>query len=205
MVDVDSLRLDALKEISNIGSGNAVATLSRMCGLNIRMSVPVIKALEYDQIQDLIGGPENIISAALINIRGDLDGLMMFLMGVSSARALVEEISKRKLRDDEELSDMDYSILEETGNIVASSYINAISDITNKRILPSAPSVCIDMACAILSVPFIQYQNIQDKALFIKSVFKTSENDAISGYFILFLDSPTTQKIVSELEYEGRK
>lgn len=185
--EFSDLEFDVLKEISNIGAGNATTAISVMMNLKVNMEVPVIKFLEFSELAEVVGGAENLVVGILLALQNDIDGMMMFVMDKRSAVGVVNNILHKNLSsnvEDMDFSDMDLSVLQELGNIIAGSYLSAISSLTGLCITSSVPSITVDMAGAILSVPAIEYGKVSNKALLIQSEFGDA-NMTVDGYFIL--------------------
>lgn len=187
MNNLNLMDIDMLKEVANIGTGNAATSLSSLVKERISMTVPVVKMPEFKHLPDCIGGADAIISGLLVNISGDVDGIMMYLMSENSACTLVKEIMGRDKTNFSEFDEIDYSMLTEIGNILTSSYLTALSQLMNYKITQSVPSLSVDMAGAILSVPAIEFGRVADRVLFIESKFKQDTDDAkeLSGFFML--------------------
>jgi chemotaxis protein CheC len=193
----DDMHFDVLREIGNIGSGNAVTSLSKMLDKRVAMKVPRVTLEDFKNISNFIGGPENIIIGILVSLSGDINGIMMFLVEKKSAHKYVEILFSKPSESDD-FSEMELSALQEVGNIMSSAYLGSLANMTNKTIRPSVPHISIDMAGAILSVPAIEFGKVSDKVLLIESVFEAEEKD-ISGFFVLVPDPPSFQIILSSL------
>ncbi len=178
------MQMDVLKEIANIGAGNATTALSTMLNTAVNMSIPQIKLLEFQELADVIGGAENVVVGILLTLQQSIDGMMMFILEKDTAYKVVNRLMGRPADDTGEFSDMDISALSELGNIIAGSYLSSISSFTNMPISASIPYLSIDMAGAILSVPAIEFGKISDKALLIESEFGDKQT-VVNGYFIL--------------------
>ena len=196
--NMNSLHVDVFRELASIGCGNAVTAMSKMLGRKVSMKVPMVNLLDFKDVSNFIGGPENIIIGVLVNLSRDITGIMMFLMDMKCARTVVGMMIGRPLRDDEEFTELELSALQEAGNILCSSYLSSLSAITNQKIEPSIPHLAIDMANALLSVPAIEFGKVSDKVLFIESTF-SAENENVSGYFVLVPDPPSFTKILASL------
>ncbi len=147
--ELNEMYLDVLKEIGNIGAGNATTAISNMLNLKIDMSVPQVELLPVEQITTAIGAEEEVIVGILLGVELDIDGSMMFLMDMTSAHHLVNRLMMRDYDYMEDFDEMDLSAIKEVGNIIASSYLSALSGLTNLTISPTVPFVAIDMAAAI--------------------------------------------------------
>lgn len=195
---IDNMHFDVLKEIGNIGAGNATTALSQMINTKVDMKVPVVDLLEFRDLPDVVGGAETIVVGILLTIDGDIDGMMMFMLEVESAHHLVDMIIGTKSNIADDFSEMELSALNEIGNIISGAYLSSLSALTNMRISASVPYMSIDMSGAILSVPAIEFGKIGDKALLIQSQF-CEDDDEVNGYFILIPTLDSYGKIMSSL------
>ena len=174
-IDLEKLedsQFDVLKEIGNIGAGNATTALATMLNIKVDMSVPNVALLPFDNISSFIGSEEQTVVGILLEIQGDIDGMMMFLFDMKSA-------------------------LNEIGNIVSGSYLSALSGLTGMKMVSSVPALSIDMLGALLSVPAIEFGKYGDKLLMIQSEF--GEDDFVTGYFLLIPELESYDKILTSL------
>lgn len=187
---------DVLKEIGNIGAGNATTALAQMLNCKVDMSVPQVKLLEFKDVATLMGGEEQLMAGIYLGVEGDITGSIMFLLEKDSARHLVGKLMGMPI-EGEDFSEMEVSALQEVGNIITGSYLNSLSMMTNLMILPSIPSLAIDMAGAILSVPAIEFGVLGDNILLIQTQF--FDEIQLDGYFILIPDLESYEKILTSL------
>ena len=195
--EVNQKYFDVLKEISNIGAGNATTAIANMLGLRIDMSVPEVAFLPVEDLGSAIGSEDEIIVGILLGVEEDIDGSMMFLMDMPSAHHIVNKLMMRDDSYNEPFDEMDLSAIKEVGNIIAGSYLSALSGLTNLTIVPSVPFVAVDMAAAILSVPAVQFGIFGDNALMINTDF--SDDLGIKGHFILMPEEDSYAKILTAL------
>lgn len=187
---------DVLKEIGNIGAGNATTALAQLMQCKVDMSVPQVKLLEFKEMGEKMGGEETIMAGIYLAIEGDITGSIMFLLEKQAARHLVDKLMGMKMEGDE-FSEMEFSALKEVGNIITGAYLNSLSSLTNLVIYPSIPDLTVDMAGAILSVPAIQFGEVGDKMLLIQTQF--FDEQVLDGYFILVPDLESYGKILKAL------
>lgn len=190
--------LDVLSEVGNIGAGNANTALSKMLNKRIDMDVPFVKITDFDEISDVLGGAENLVVGILINVSGDVNGMMIVAIEQSSAHKLVNMLMGQNLSEFESFTQMDLSALCEIGNILASSYLSSLAAMTGLSMEPSIPHLAIDMAGAILSVPAIEFGKIDDRVLLIKTEFLEG-GESVLGNYILLPDPPSFTKILASL------
>ena len=194
LTEDDRVYYDVLKEIGNIGSGNAVTALAHMLNCKVDMSVPQVRLLDFKDVGSILGDEEQIMAGVYLMVEGDITGSIMFLLEKESARGLVG-LLMGSAASEGELSEIEQSALKEIGNIITAAYLNSLSTLTGLKIYPSVPSLCIDMAAAILSVPAIEFGLIGDKLLLIENQF----SEGISGYFILVPDLESYDKIFTSI------
>ena len=195
---MDHFHYDVLKEIGNIGAGNATTALSQLIGNKLDMKVPKVELLEFNNLANMVGGAENIVVGILLGIEGEVDGMMMFMLEQPYAHNLVNRLIGKNNDTSNEFDEMDLSALSEIGNIIAGAYLSSLATLTNMRITSSIPYMAIDMAGAILSVPAIEFGKIGDKALVIDTEFG-DEDLLVEGYFILIPSLNSYDKILSSL------
>ena len=188
---------DFLKEIGNIGAGNAMTALAQMLQSKVDMRVPQVKLLDFSEVGEIMGGEEQIMAGVLLGVEGDITGSMMFMVEESSARHLIQKITMGMLPEGAEFEEMGLSAMKEMGNIITGAYLNALSTLTNLKIFPTPPALTVDMAGAILSVPAIQFGIYGDKILLIQSQFY--DEVELDGYFILIPDMESYSKILTAL------
>ncbi len=194
---VNDMYLDVLREIGNIGAGNATTAIAQMLGSRLNMEVPKVQLMEASELGGAICDEEETIVGIFLEVLDDISGSMMFLMTMESAHIIVNKLMMRDPEYNEPFDEMDLSALKEIGNIIASSYLTALSTLTNLKIQPSVPYIAVDMAAAILSVPAIQFGQFGDNALFIATEF--GDDKEMQGYFILMPEQDSYEKILKAL------
>ena len=181
--NMNSMYIDVLKEISNIGAGNAATSLSNMVMKKVDMEVPKIDVLEIEKLVEALGYEENIVVGIYISFMGDINGTILTVLDKSSADNLMKIFFGQK-SEGELYNEMEQSALQEIGNILSGAYINSISSMTNMTINISVPSVTVDMVGSILSVPAVEYGQMSDKIIFIENKLDV-DDDRIIGDFLL--------------------
>ena len=194
---VNDMYFDVLKEIGNIGAGNATTAISHMLNIKVDMEVPKVEFLTFQELPTAISAEEETVVGIYLEVESDIGGSMMFLLKMESARYLVNRLMGRPDDYEEEFSEMDLSAIKEIGNIISGSYLSALSSMTNMVITASVPYLAIDMAGAILSVPAIQFGQYGDNALLIQTEF--GDDVKIQGFFILMPDVESYDKILTSL------
>lgn len=195
--NLNNIHLDVLREIGNIGAGNAATALADMINKRIDMNVPSVKILDFSDVSSVLGGEEIVVSGVYFEVDGDINGSIMFLIDLDSAKVLTNILMGR---DDysKEFDEMDRSALQEIGNILSGAYISSLSSLTNLNIKISIPALCIDMAGAILSVPAIQFGYIGDKVLLIETILQDGSH-TVKGNFFLIPETKSFKTLLNSL------
>lgn len=194
---INSLVIDVLKEIGNIGAGNAATALAKMVNTKVDMTVPKVKILEFAEVPEILGGEEMQVAGVFFKLSGDLTGSIMFVLDLDSAFSIINLLMPRETM---ELDEFTMSALQEIGNILAGSYVSSLSGLTNLNINISVPSLAVDMAGAVLSVPAIQFGLVGDKVLIIENEFmEINEGEKTKGYFFLIPDEESYDILLSSL------
>ncbi len=194
--ELTPLQLDALKEVGNIGSGNAAVALSAMVDKKVLLSVPRATLIPLVKVSDLVGGAETPVAGVYLHITGDASGSMLLLLDEKSAYDLAKIMASGE--KGKELSTMEMSALQETGSILAGSYLNALSQLTNLLLRPSVPGFALDMAGAIIDFILVEISQSEDYVLVIETEFDISAHK-IRGHLVLFPDLGSLDLILSRL------
>ena len=205
IVNMNAVQLDVLKEIGNIGASSAATALSKIVNNRIRISLPEIRILKFDRISEIVGGEEVLVVGILQPMIGDITGNIMFLLRLKEAHDLAAiaiqkmlQLTKEGDKNLDKFDEMEISTLREIGNILISSYVGAISNLTNLKIRTEAPQMAFDMAGAILSVLAIEFGKVGDDVLYISNEF-AQDNIKIGGDFFLVPDLASYDSLLKAL------
>src|SRR6478609_4939282 len=163
-----ALQMDALREVANIGAGHAATALSQMIGETIMISVPTINVARLEEIPPQVGTPDEPVAAVLMHMMGDLTGRTLLVFPRRTAHRIAALLLHANGRDDD-FSDMEQSAIKEAGNILSSAYMNALSDFMGMMLIPSPPSLAVDMSSAVLTTAHLQFGTDQDLVFCVES------------------------------------
>ena len=195
--DLKAVQLDALREVANIGAGHAATALSQMTGSTIMISVPTINISSLEDVPTQISEPEEPIAAVLMHMLGDLTGRTLLVFPRPTAMRLAELMLRRPAGSSREMGALEQSAIKEAGNILSGAYMNALSEFMGLMLLPSPPSLAIDMSSAILSTAFLQFGTDRDHVFYVESQFFLQEQqEHLRGFFLLLPDLASLQAIL---------
>lgn len=169
--ELTSLEIDTLREIGSIGTGNAASALSVMLGRNVRITLPEVRIMGYNEAIEWIGGPESITAGVMVRISGQMTGIMLAVQSLEFVNLVLESMLSEEIRGYDELRDLERSALVEIGNIMISTFINALSGLADISLDLTVPSLSVDMQGAILAVPMAEYGGQSDYLMTIGGNF----------------------------------
>jgi chemotaxis protein CheC len=203
MDDIRSLKanqLDALREVANIGAGHAATALSTMTGGTIMISVPTINIARLEEVPPQISAPEEPVAAVLMNMLGDLTGRTLLVFPKPTAVRLSELMLRRPQGSSRDLGELEQSAIKEAGNILSGAYMNALSDFMGLMLLPSPPSLAIDMSAAVLTTAYLQFGSDKDYVFCVESEFYMKDlEEHLRGFFLLLPDMASLQAILKAI------
>jgi chemotaxis protein CheC len=198
---LNEMHIDVLKEIGNIGAGNAATSLSQMLNTKVDMSTPSVKILDINDAATCLGGPENVVIGILSKLEGDIDGIMMFIIEQDFAKSVLTSLLGVEEVSCDQLSEMELSAISELGNIMIAAYTGSISTLSQLNMKTTVPSIAVDMVGALLSVPAIEMGTVSDKIIFIEDDFLSGNND-ISANMLLVPSIDSLNRLMKELGIE---
>ena len=196
--DMNLQELDVMKEIGSIGTSHAATSLSKMLQKEIRITIPQVSILGYEEAVDRIGDMEQIVAATLVKMSGDVDGLMLFLFNLDFANTVLEKMIGESYSGFETMDELANSALTEIGNIIICSYINAFSQLVNVDIELSVPSATINMLGGILTMPIAEYGYETDKLMYCNADF-VMDGKNLSDWLLMLPDIRSLNEILTKL------
>lgn len=169
--DLSSLEIDTLKEVGSIGTGNAATALSSLIGQQVRIQVPEVRIMGYNEAIEWIGGPEEITAGVLVKMSGQINGIMLSVQQLDFVNLVLESMLGRSVENYYGLHEMETSALIEIGNIMISTFINALSTLAEIDINLTVPAFTVDMQGAIMTVPMAEYGGQSDYIMTIGGNF----------------------------------
>lgn len=196
--ELNDLQIDAVKEISNIGAGNAATSLSVMLNRKIDMTVPQAKIASFAEIADYVGGADKESVGGFLHVEGTMPMGILFMLPKEHVMFFMDILFDKHDLVSPVWNEIYESAFKEIVNILAGSYLNAISMISESVLNPSVPEMAIDMAGAILGEALQQIGKVSDYALVVENVFIEKERE-ITGHFLLLPEPGTLELLLKTL------
>ncbi len=195
---LNSFQIGVLKEIGSIGAGNAATALAQTLVKEVMITVPEVKILDYNSAIRFIGAPELLVAGELVRLSGDISGTMLYMQKLEFINVILQTVLGRTVTSFDQLDEMDISAVTEIGNIIISSYVNAIASLTGIDIDLSVPSVAVDMIGAIASIPMIEY-GYESNSIMIIDVDFICEGNTMPSNLILVPDVASLGYLLDKL------
>ncbi|HXY20535.1 MAG TPA: chemotaxis protein CheC [Gemmatimonadales bacterium] len=195
--DLKALQLDALREVENIGAGHAATALSQMTNRRIMITVPQITVTRLEDVAGVLGEPPQVVAAILLHMMGDLTGRTLLVFPEAAARRLCDLLLRRASGTTTEFGALEQSSLKEAGNILCGAFMSALSSFMGMMLLPSVPSLLVDLSSAVITSAYLDFGSERDYVLCLETQFQfEAEADALRGHFLLVPDLASLRAIL---------
>lgn len=193
--DLKVLQLDALKEVANIGAGHAATALSQLTNRRVMISVPRVNIARLEEVPELLGKPQEVVAAVLMHMLGDLTGRTLLMFPEIVARRLCDMLLRRPLGATTAFDVIEQSCLKEAGNILSGAYMNALSDFMGMLLLPSVPSLVVDLSAAVLTTTYLNFGHDRDFVFCVETELSIDSEEGLRGHFLLLPDLASLKAI----------
>ena len=195
-----TIQLDALRETANIGAGHAATALSQMTGSTIMIKGPAISIATMEDMPAQFSPEEEPVAAVLMHMLGDLSGRTLLVFPRPTVMRLAELMLRRPVGSSMALGELESSAIKEAGNILSGAYMNALSDFLGMLLLPSPPTLVIDMSTAVLTSAFGEFAPDPDAIICVESEFVLTDlHYTLRGFFLLLPDPASLQVMLRAL------
>ena len=197
LLSLKPMQMDALREVANIGAGHAATALSQMTNQRVMITVPQISVTPLEEVSVHIGAPEEPVAAVLMNMLGDLTGRTLLVFPRNAALRVSEMMLRKPEGSVTELGKLEQSAIMEAGNILSGAHMNALSDFMGIMLLPSPPSLVIDMSRAVLTTAYLQFGDDPNYVFCVETeFFIQDQGKRVRGFFLLLPDAPSLKAIL---------
>jgi chemotaxis protein CheC len=201
--NLKALQLDALREVANIGAGHAATALSQLTKRTIMIAVPEIAVTRIDDVPELMGDADAPVAAVLMHMLGDLTGRMLLMLPEPDARLLCDLLNRREIGTTGVFEELEQSSIKEAANILGGAYMNALADFMGMMLLPSVPSLVIDLAGAVLTTAYLNFGHDRDFVLCVQTDFEFKDvGQTLTGQFLLLPDLASLKAIFDAIRVD---
>ena len=200
--ELTSIHMDAIREVGNIGTGNAATALSKLIGRTVDMDVPVAELVPIYQVAEHYGSPETPVCAVLVRTEAEFSCSLMFMIEEEKANMLADLIIPMDLSgmDEETRMQIRDSALSEQGNIILGAFLNALAMITGWVLPTTSPAVAHDMLGSIMDLVSSMFGVLGDSAMLVKTSLHVMDlDDELGGTVIMIPDPGSLEALLSRL------
>jgi len=178
---------DLLKEIGNIGAGNAATAISYMINKKVEISVPNVEIVPISDVIFVAKNPEEIVVGVKMPVTGEIEGSVLLIMGTTVLKKILEILTGLAPDNLLDLDEFSASALQEIGNIMCGTYVSALADFLGFKIDTLPPQLVIDMISAIFAEASIEEleDNSEDQIVFVETLLKVEEEEPLTSYMMM--------------------
>lgn len=196
--DLDAMHLDALREIGNIGSGNAATSLSSMLNTPVEIEVPNISLINYDHVSQYLGGKDRKVIGLALGLEEDIEGVMLHVVQPKFASRIINAFYPKEIHTLEDINEMDLSAVKETSNITTAAYVNSMATMTDTFINITPPIEYLDTVENVLKHASDRFDAIGHQVIYIDENLYIGDTE-IKSSMILILQIDSLKKLFDKL------
>lgn len=198
--DLGPRQLDGLREVANIGAGHAATALSQMVNDRVMLEVPELRVVPLEEVPELIGPADEVVSAVMMKLLGDVTGRTVQIFPASAASALVKALTGRAdVKFPDHFGEMEMSAVTEVSNILVGAYVNALSEFLGMMLIMSVPAMAIDTSSAILTTSYLNWQSVNDHAFCINTRLILRNDIELRTHFLLLPDDASLKAMLQAM------
>lgn len=197
-VRLTEMEVDQLKEITNIGAGNAATALSHMIGQRVEMKVPESFIGGAEIVQRRLGGLNDKVVAVYFKVHGDIEGALVMILPMTSAINLTELLTKEKIKNLDEIKPSHLSAVQEMGNILLGASITALNKFLEISMIHTIPDAAVDMLGSVMDEVMLGVGSVHGDVLAFKVSIEVADKHAKADFYYLF-DPVSSAKVLRNL------
>jgi chemotaxis protein CheC len=197
--------IEALEKMAGAGAKDASESLSKLIDQQVDVKTLAVRAIPIEKITEVVASPEEIVTTVIMEVSGEVNGNILLIYPQQSAINVADFLAKRPLGATTKLDELDKSAIKESGNIIAGSFLSAISNYLSINMVESIPDVATDMLKATIDFVLTQFaKNEPSETVAFEVDFEMSTaavaGEKIKSYFILLLDIQSTENVMGSLK-----
>lgn len=196
---LEDYHIEALKEIGNIGTGNAATSLSMMTSKKVEITVPNASIIEISRIPFMFKDPEKITVGIQMKFFEELNGKLLLMFDSDPAHRMLELLLGARTEDLTQMDEISSSVFSEIGNIVCGSYLVSLSQFSNLFVNSEVPQVTVDMISAIVAESCIEYAEEEDKSILIETNFEIEDQFNVEAYLFLIMEPESITRLLKSI------
>lgn len=196
--ELNAMHLDVLREIGNIGSGNAATSLASMLNTTVDIEVPTISLVNYDHVSQYLGGKDRRVVGLAVGLEGDIDGVMLHVVQRQFVSRIINTFYPKEINTLDDINSMDLSAVKETSNITTAAYVNSLASLTNTFINITPPTEYIDTVENVLSKVSANFEAVGNQVIYIDENLIIA-GSTIKSSMILILEIDSLKRLFDKM------
>ena len=196
---MDELQEDILGEVGNIGAAHAATALGQLLERAVMISVTRVRSALPAELPSLGGDPETLVAGVAFHVVGDASGRVLLWLPRKAVIELVDALLRNPPGTTKALNDLGHSTIKETGNIMASAYLNGLSEICGLLLLPSVPALTFDLSQAIMELAADGVEREGEAVLVVENDFN-AEGCGVAGKLFFFVDASSAPVLIDNAQ-----
>jgi two-component system chemotaxis sensor kinase CheA len=188
-----------LEEIHTTGAVTASISLTQLLDQEFRVSFPESQIVKLSEIAELLGGREKPVAGLYVGLVGDLDGGIMMIITADSVLRLHERLHRLEPESCPSIEHVDMSGISELGNILAASFINAMSDGTKLTVKSATPEISIDMCQPVIDSVLARYNQPGERIMLTKALIYSDGSEDVVCHLLMFLQPESLHRLMTVL------
>lgn len=185
--ELSEIEQDALAEIANMGVSRAAASLRRMVGEQVFLSVPAVSIVTRATASRLVErGHSTKLVAVQQSFEGPFSGRALLIFPEAQSLELVRSIVGEQ-HSLEDVIDLEQEALAETGNMILNACLATIANVLRRTMRMSLPSIIRGDGDTLFDV---QVGGSGNLVLFLYIDF-TIKNRDVRGFIALLMGLPS--------------
>ncbi len=191
MAELNDIQIDALREVGNIGSGNAATALSQMISETVNLSVPIVKVLPLEEVSTALGGAARPVYVVYLKVTRQMNGTMLTIFSPETADFLIGKMAGPEYVNQKEFTE---SILKEVGSILCGSYLSALAQLVGMSTVATSPVMASDMMGAVMDLVLAEIGQVAEEVMLLETELMIANNRLECSQ--LFLPDPASLDLI---------
>lgn len=190
-------RLQVLEQLFSLATRDATDAMCRWTNGQVRLSLDELREVDLVEACTALGMDDQQRTMVALDIEHVLGGQMLLAFDEVDGRRFAADILGEAAPPEGPWTEMEKSVLMETGNILGCAYMNALARVLKLDLIPSPPYFMQDYAAAVLE-QIVQRQALTtDRLLVCRTRFQRSGEEL--QWQVLFIPTDALRQKMESL------
>jgi chemotaxis protein CheC len=189
-------RLAMLKELFGLATHEASAAMSRWTSRLITFSLDEVREIPLGGLAGELALCDEPLTMVVLRLEGELGGDLVLAFDDADARRLVADVLGQPEPFAGDWTALAKSALEETGNILGCAYMNALTRLIGRDLVPSPPYFLVDYVGSVLEQALVPQAAESEVAMVCRTAFRRQGQDL--NWHVFFLPMPCLRERIED-------